>query len=125
MTLGRRIRRFREDRGWSQGAFAKKVGTTQQTVARWEAGDQPQARFRRKLADLLEISREDLDQIVSAESITRIVPPGTAITPQQEAVIEAVSNRLEEWSRRGKDPDHEELRLLRDLLAGSGLRSAR
>ena len=36
MTLGQRIQQIRSEHGLSQEEFAEKLGTTRQTVSRWE-----------------------------------------------------------------------------------------
>ena len=36
MTLGQRIQQIRIEHGLSQEEFAEKLGTTRQTVSRWE-----------------------------------------------------------------------------------------
>ena len=36
MTLGQRIQQIRTEHGLSQEEFAEKLGTTRQTVSRWE-----------------------------------------------------------------------------------------
>ena len=36
MTLGQRIQQIRIENGLSQGEFAEKLGTTRQSVSRWE-----------------------------------------------------------------------------------------
>ena len=47
------IRRIREKRGWTQEEFAKKIGTTQREISRWESGERiPSVEGRIQLASL-------------------------------------------------------------------------
>ena len=55
------IRRIRLLRGITQEEFAEKVGVAWITIARWESGDgAPEARYLRKFAEVLAVSKEDL-----------------------------------------------------------------
>ena len=35
------LRKWREQKGWSQKKFAEKIGISQSTVSRWERGNRP------------------------------------------------------------------------------------
>ncbi|KKK97663.1 hypothetical protein LCGC14_2650520 [marine sediment metagenome] len=39
MLTPTKIRKLRQDRGWSQQALADKLGVNRTTVVRWEAGE--------------------------------------------------------------------------------------
>lgn len=59
-----RLKREREQRGWSQNELAERVGSTQVNVSRWENGDTvPGPYFRQKLAELFGRSIEQLGLI--------------------------------------------------------------
>src|SRR5207344_3189706 len=56
-----RLKRERELRGWSQAEIAKKIGTDQKVVSRWECGiSRPSPYFRKKLCDLYGKNTEEL-----------------------------------------------------------------
>src|SRR6266851_4575209 len=56
-----RLRHARYEKGWTQAELAEKVGTTFETVSRWERGIKaPGAFFRRKLCDVLGKTAEEL-----------------------------------------------------------------
>jgi DNA-binding XRE family transcriptional regulator len=40
MMFGQKLRSLRESKGWTQKQLADKAGTNQQSVGRWEAGEQ-------------------------------------------------------------------------------------
>ena len=48
-SYGDAIRDARSVRGMSQADLARLLGTTQQTIGRWEQGQRPQPRWRKKL----------------------------------------------------------------------------
>jgi len=55
------LRRARHQMGWTQSELAEKVGTTFETVSRWERGIKaPSAYYRRKLCDVFGKTAEDL-----------------------------------------------------------------
>jgi len=56
MTLGKRIRKLREQRGMSQQELAELLGTTQQTIAYWES-DKRKPRYEKlkKLASIFKV----------------------------------------------------------------------
>jgi transcriptional regulator with XRE-family HTH domain len=51
--LPERLRALRAERRWTQADLARELGTTPQTVSRWEQGSPPQAGLRRRLDALL------------------------------------------------------------------------
>ncbi len=56
-----RLRRARHQMGWTQAELAEKVGTTFETVSRWERGIKaPGAYYRRKLCDVFGKTVEEL-----------------------------------------------------------------
>jgi DNA-binding XRE family transcriptional regulator len=66
--MARKRRRFAARRracGYSQEAFAQAVGVERTTVTRWEAADtEPQPWYRRRIAQLLDVSLEELDDLL-------------------------------------------------------------
>ena len=52
-----RLKKLREDRGYSQYTFAKKIGVAQSTVGGWESGArQPNFEMIRKIASFFQVS---------------------------------------------------------------------
>src|SRR5262245_21814168 len=61
-----RLARRRKSLGFTQEALAAKLRVERSTVVRWERGDQePQPWFRPKLADVLQLSPEQLDDLLT------------------------------------------------------------
>lgn len=55
------LRAWREGVGLSRSALANQLGTSPDSIRRWEAGtSRPQARFRRPLADAMGLEYQDL-----------------------------------------------------------------
>jgi transcriptional regulator with XRE-family HTH domain len=54
-SLGQRIRRERQARGWTQYELAAEVGVKRFTVTRWESGEIPETPLFFRLAHVLEI----------------------------------------------------------------------
>ena len=53
---GQRLHRLREERGWSQRELAKRVGTTRNTINRWEIGNRhPSVTMLERLAQAFKI----------------------------------------------------------------------
>jgi tetratricopeptide (TPR) repeat protein/DNA-binding XRE family transcriptional regulator len=63
-----RLKQERERRGWSQGDVAKKIGTTQINVSRWEnATTTPSPYFRQQLGELFGKSLQELGLFIEVE----------------------------------------------------------
>jgi transcriptional regulator with XRE-family HTH domain len=61
VRIGERLRRLREERGWTQAELARKVDASQPTIAGIESGSQlPGTGLLGRLADLFRI---DLDYL--------------------------------------------------------------
>lgn len=58
--LGQRIRIYREDRGITQKSLASSIGATAATVGTWEVGSPPRLLFLLRIADLFDLTLEEL-----------------------------------------------------------------
>lgn len=66
MSLGLRISRLRQDKGWTQKELAGKIGITQNHVSRIEKDKmQPRRSTVKALAEAFEIQPEDLETLAS------------------------------------------------------------
>ncbi len=62
--VGSRLRRERQEHGWTQAEVAEYIGSTRLVVGKWERGEYfPSPYYRRKLADLFGKSIVDLGLI--------------------------------------------------------------
>ena len=68
------IRQARKARGWTQEQLASAIGTTQQTINRWESGQtEPKVSDLRKISNALGITLSfllGLDEIGESESLS-------------------------------------------------------
>ncbi|MFL5703510.1 MAG: tetratricopeptide repeat protein [Ktedonobacteraceae bacterium] len=63
-----RLRQERERRGWSQSELARRIGTTQVNISRWEKGSTtPGPYFRQRLGELFDKSLEELGLFTKIE----------------------------------------------------------
>jgi transcriptional regulator with XRE-family HTH domain len=64
VTLGTRLKRLREERGWSQAQLAERVGLTQAYIALLETGKRkrPSRPAIKVLADALGVAEGDLSK---------------------------------------------------------------
>ena len=61
LELGRRIVRLRTERGWSQGALARRLGMSRCRLGKWERGlHGPPVEDLARLADVLGVDLEEL-----------------------------------------------------------------
>ena len=61
LNLGENIRRLRRDRDWTQDELADRLGTTSQSVSRWEVGSTyPDMEFLPVLASLFSVTVDEL-----------------------------------------------------------------
>lgn len=59
--IGKRIRKYREERGFSQKVLAEKIGVSNGRVSNWEQGlNRPDADILAKLCQALEVSPSSL-----------------------------------------------------------------
>jgi len=99
-TVGEKIRRLREARGWSQSALGRRVGVEGQSVHRWEAGRTTALTVQTglRLAQVLEVSpywlfldesadigdpTEAAEATCAAVDAFRATPLGKLATPQE------------------------------------------
>ena len=67
---------LRKLKGFTQEEIAEKVGVTRQAVAKWEAGDtMPDLQKSKLLAEVLEVSLDDLANYTPEENLGLGVPP--------------------------------------------------
>ncbi|MCA0944534.1 helix-turn-helix domain-containing protein [Salipiger pacificus] len=60
-TPGNNIRRLREARDWTQADLAKRMGTTNVTISRWESGSRVfSSSILRKLAEVFKVSPQEI-----------------------------------------------------------------
>ncbi len=91
MTLGNRIKEFRELRGWKQSEFANKIGVKQPTIAAWETG-------------VHEFKPDNLKKICEVLNVTPnelygITPPSTTGPDQRLIpVFNASCGKFIDWS---------------------------
>ena len=65
-----RLKRARHQQGWTQAELAEKVGTTFETVSRWERGIKaPSAYYRRQLCEVLGKTAEELGLLADPSAI--------------------------------------------------------
>ncbi|MFG2003379.1 helix-turn-helix transcriptional regulator [Spirillospora sp. NPDC048911] len=111
MTTMRRPRlaKRRKTQGFTQESLAAALGSDRSTVARWERGQcDPQAYHRAKLCRLLELSPDELDEVLTEQTtgaqtdstalIGRAVTTGAVSGPM--ITLDGGSDELEDLNRR-------------------------
>lgn len=67
VTFADALRHYRKDHSLKQSDIAKVIGTRQQTVAKWEAGESaPHPRYLNALAQLLGIDERELVALINS-----------------------------------------------------------
>jgi len=124
-TFGSMLRSRRFTANETQAQLASRLGTTQQTVGKWERGDRPQRRFLAPLAEYVGITggAESLGRMLdeerairSGESARRSAAPSRPYVESQEpaavvacaALVKAFSAKIE----LGSDLNEDEMDLL-------------
>jgi transcriptional regulator with XRE-family HTH domain/tetratricopeptide (TPR) repeat protein len=81
-----RLKRERELRGWSRAEVARKIGTDERSIRRWENGDVvPLPYYREKLCKLFEKNAEELGFVKEEPPLPPLpVPPGNPEIPKPE-----------------------------------------
>src|SRR5437660_7121549 len=109
-----RLRRAREERNWTQAHVAKAVGTSTETVSRWELGRQaPIPFFREKLCTLFGAGPQELGLIADAPAEPAAVAAAVAAAGAAPAPRELPRAPADFTGRTG------EVAALRELL-GAG-----
>ena len=70
--LGARVMKLREERGWSRGELAVKLGISSSRLGNWERGENSPP--LKKLADLKRVLRVSLDELITGKAVE--VAPG-------------------------------------------------
>jgi transcriptional regulator with XRE-family HTH domain len=110
MTFGNRIRKLRQDRGWTQNFLASKAGVPQPTIWRLEKGSitSPKYELLRKIADAFEIGLDELTGGTQRQlSLFEKAFPGDATAP-------TVFRGYEKLSPKGKERLVEFLKILEE-----------
>lgn len=75
--FGEKLKKAREDKGYTQAALAKEIYVARQTVSRWECGDRyPDLITLKKMAALLNVS---IDDLLSNDEATKVIEKSPAI----------------------------------------------
>lgn len=118
--LPERLRELRARRRWTQADLARELGTTPQTVSRWEQGSPPQAGLRRRLDALLggdAGATGAINQVLQFPVALTAVPTGSVDDERlRTAAITAVTARV----ANGAALSAGEVALLRSLLRAVG-----
>ena len=107
--------------------LARELQVTQQTVARWESGDVPQRRLHVEIANFLGLDLDSFYSLIDdapTVNVVRLHPPETfyapqpttAVTPEQERLLDALVERLRIAPLR-----NEEMEFYRRVGAAIGL----
>lgn len=106
-----RLRRARFEKGWTQAELAEKVGTTFETVSRWERGIKaPGAFSRRKLCEVLGKTAEELGLLADPSAIPTPGPSlcvffSSAYADSEDKFVVSLKEELQDrgvtvWSSR-------------------------
>ncbi len=116
--LPERLRELRAQRRWTQADLARELGTTPQTVSRWEQGSPPQAGLRRRLDALLDGGDVATSQVLQFPIGLTSVPADVVDDDRLRATaIAAVSARV----ASGAALSNGEIALMRSLLEAVGV----
>jgi transcriptional regulator with XRE-family HTH domain len=115
IELGPQLREFRARRNWTQADLARQLGTTAQTVSRWEQGSPPQPGLRRRLDMLL----RDGPTAVEHQVIPWPLSPPTEADDEQlrRGAVAAAIARAGTGAAMSKD----EVAFMRSLFRAVGL----
>ncbi len=108
--LGQRLRRFREERGWTQAALAEHAGVSKPYLSELEggAGRRPSGQILLKLADALGVTVADIlgRQVVPAQEPD--IPPSLRGFATRRGLPESDVRMLAGIRFRGEAPRTEE-----------------
>ena len=92
--IGARIVALREQRQWSQGELARRIGVGRARLGKWETGEHaPRIVHLLALRSAFGVS---LDELV----IGGAEPPALALSDEERAGVEKAIGKLEQWLRR-------------------------
>ena len=93
MPFSSRLKREREQRGWTQSKVAEQLGTTQITISRWENSiTVPTPYYRQKLAELFGKSIQELGFI--SESNDERTAEASSLSDASDANILSTNSSL-------------------------------
>ena len=106
--IGRRIADARNQKGWTQLAFALEADVSPSTVTRWESGKLPPVRELVRIAELLDVSPETLVEPEDPERGERIETLERELRETQQALavlpdVQAALARIEALLRGEED----------------------
>ncbi|HET9919390.1 MAG TPA: NACHT domain-containing protein [Ktedonobacteraceae bacterium] len=104
ISFHERLKRARESRNWTQADLAEKLDCATKTVNRWENDQIPQARYRRQLCELFEMSAEELGLIQSDNQQRPSLSPSPSHSPPQIPDVSTLVSDPISPSVNGKTP---------------------
>lgn len=103
-TIGDRVKEFRVKRGFTQEQLAKKINTTQTTIANLERGRNKKTTF---LPDIARVLNVDVTYLAYGSGGVIPVPQMTFVSTHQVPLI-TMAQTAEWWSEDGKTVEAEE-----------------
>jgi transcriptional regulator with XRE-family HTH domain len=103
--LGRRLYHLRTDKEYSQEYMADRLGVTQSTYSRWEAGEvMPKLDMLKRVAEVLEVPEQ---QLLSPEAffLTQHNNSGSGYIVNNQVPSEVVEKFLSQFEERFKQYD--------------------
>lgn len=101
-TVGNRIRKYRKDNSLTQDQLAEKLNVTHQAVSSWETGKtQPDIQTLKQLADLFEVSVEDLIYEEKRSPVQTVVNSDSAKSGVRLGMVLAVVISYVKWNSVG------------------------
>lgn len=105
--IGRKIKRARERKGWTQFSFANEANVSPSTIQRWESGRLPPVRELIRIAGVLEIPTDELVEPDEADQpLAEIQKQLAAEVVRLAKLNDELETRLEVRARprRGRKP---------------------
>jgi transcriptional regulator with XRE-family HTH domain len=118
ITIGNNIKRLREQRKWSQGELAKKIGGTFQQISKYERGENaPGSMKLNQIAEILEVSVAELTQKFSSDASPHVndSTPKHNSTPRNDRIPTLTEKQLEMARLISALPDEEQDKAIADL----------
>lgn len=95
MTLGERLQDLRKEKGWTQNALADELGVHRRQLSRYENDVlQPPKKQLRRLAEIFQITIEELLHQDAREKLTRLIPDPELLQQFQEAALLEEEDRM-------------------------------